>query len=67
MFLSQNLFENIYGFFILYMLSFILGALGLGDIGHHFPDNNAAFKDIDISQSFETAIWGVVTNVIKDL
>jgi 2-C-methyl-D-erythritol 2,4-cyclodiphosphate synthase len=25
----------------------ILGALGLGDIGHHFPDNNAAFKDID--------------------
>tara|TARA_R110002050_G_scaffold8396_7_gene30826 strand:- start:5510 stop:5974 length:465 start_codon:yes stop_codon:yes gene_type:complete len=28
---------------------------------------NPAFKDIDISQSFETAIWGVVTNVIKDL
>jgi DNA polymerase V len=28
---------------------------------------NPAYEDIDISQSFETAIWGVVTNVIKDL
>ncbi len=25
----------------------ILGALGLGDIGKHFPDNNAAFAGID--------------------
>lgn len=25
----------------------ILGALGLGDIGHHFPDNDAAYKGID--------------------
>ena len=25
----------------------ILGALGLGDIGHHFPDHEATFKDID--------------------
>ncbi len=25
----------------------ILGALGAGDIGRHFPDNDAAFKDID--------------------
>lgn len=25
----------------------LLGAAGLGDIGHHFPDNDAAFKDID--------------------
>lgn len=24
----------------------ILGALGKGDIGHHFPDSSAAFKDI---------------------
>ena len=24
-----------------------LGAAGLGDIGHHFPDTDAAFKDID--------------------
>jgi 2-C-methyl-D-erythritol 2,4-cyclodiphosphate synthase len=25
----------------------LLGALGLGDIGRHFPDSSAAFKDID--------------------
>lgn len=25
----------------------ILGALSLGDIGYHFPDTDAAFKDID--------------------
>jgi len=25
----------------------LLGAAGLGDIGHHFPDSDAAFKDID--------------------
>ena len=25
----------------------ILGALALGDIGYHFPDTDAAFKDID--------------------
>lgn len=25
----------------------ILGALGLGDIGRHFPDNDPAFKDAD--------------------
>ncbi len=25
----------------------LLGAAGLGDIGHHFPDNSAEFKDID--------------------
>lgn len=25
----------------------ILGALGRGDIGQHFPDNDARFKDID--------------------
>lgn len=25
----------------------LLGALGLGDIGHHFPDTDAAFKNID--------------------
>jgi len=25
----------------------LLGAAGLWDIGHHFPDNDAAFKDID--------------------
>jgi 2-C-methyl-D-erythritol 2,4-cyclodiphosphate synthase len=25
----------------------LLGAAGMGDIGHHFPDSDAAFKDID--------------------
>jgi 2-C-methyl-D-erythritol 2,4-cyclodiphosphate synthase len=25
----------------------ILGAMALGDIGHHFPDNDATFKGID--------------------
>ena len=25
----------------------LLGAMGLGDIGKHFPDNDPAFKDID--------------------
>jgi len=25
----------------------LLGALALGDIGHHFPDTDAAYKDID--------------------
>ena len=25
----------------------LIGAAGLGDIGHHFPDNDASFKDVD--------------------
>lgn len=25
----------------------MLGAVGLGDIGHHFPDNDPKYKDID--------------------
>jgi len=25
----------------------LLGAAGLGDIGHHFPDSDASYKDID--------------------
>lgn len=25
----------------------LLGAVGLGDIGQHFPDNNPSFKDMD--------------------
>ncbi len=28
----------------------LLGALGLGDIGEHFPDTDAAFKDADSRQ-----------------
>jgi len=31
----------------------ILGALGLGDIGKHFPDTNASFKDISSVALFE--------------
>jgi 2-C-methyl-D-erythritol 2,4-cyclodiphosphate synthase len=35
----------------------MLGALALGDIGTHFPDTSAAFKDIDskilLQQSFD--------------
>jgi 2-C-methyl-D-erythritol 2,4-cyclodiphosphate synthase len=27
----------------------LLGALGKGDIGHHFPDNDASFKNVDSS------------------
>jgi 2-C-methyl-D-erythritol 2,4-cyclodiphosphate synthase len=37
----------------------ILGAAGLGDIGHHFPDNNPKFKNIDskilLKRTFELA------------
>ncbi|MGG3312034.1 2-C-methyl-D-erythritol 2,4-cyclodiphosphate synthase [Paenibacillus lautus] len=34
----------------------ILGALGLGDIGRHFPDNDPAFKDAD-SLSLLEQVW----------
>lgn len=34
----------------------ILGALGLGDIGKHFPDTDAAFKDADSLKLLE-AVW----------
>lgn len=29
------------------LIDAILGALGLGDIGEHFPDNNVKYKNID--------------------
>lgn len=32
----------------------ILGAAGMGDIGEHFPDTSAAFKDADSLQLLET-------------
>ncbi|MCZ8523796.1 MULTISPECIES: 2-C-methyl-D-erythritol 2,4-cyclodiphosphate synthase [Paenibacillus] len=35
----------------------ILGALGLGDIGKHFPDTDAAFKDADSYVLLEQ-VWG---------
>ncbi|MFM9281672.1 2-C-methyl-D-erythritol 2,4-cyclodiphosphate synthase [Paenibacillus jiagnxiensis] len=37
----------------------ILGALGLGDIGKHFPDNDPAFKDADSLKLLEHA-WALV-------
>ncbi len=37
----------------------ILGALGLGDIGKHFPDTDPAFKDADSLKLLEQ-IWELV-------
>ena len=37
----------------------ILGALGLGDIGKHFPDTDAAYKDADSLKLLE-AVWSLV-------
>src|SRR5690606_28158636 len=34
----------------------ILGALGLGDIGKHFPDNDEAYKDADSLKLLER-VW----------
>ena len=34
----------------------VLGALGLGDIGKHFPDTDPAFKDADSSKLLEH-VW----------
>lgn len=36
----------------------ILGALGLGDIGRHFPDNDPAYKDAD-SLKLLKQVWGM--------
>jgi len=36
----------------------ILGALGLGDIGKHFPDTDPAFKDAD-SLKLLLHVWGI--------
>ncbi|MFF2484038.1 2-C-methyl-D-erythritol 2,4-cyclodiphosphate synthase [Paenibacillus sp. NPDC058071] len=37
----------------------VLGALGLGDIGKHFPDTDAAFKDADSLKLLEQ-VWVLV-------
>ena len=37
----------------------ILGALGLGDIGTHFPDSDATFKDADSRQLLKH-VWQLV-------
>lgn len=36
-----------------------LGAIGEGDIGRHFPDTDAIFKDADSSKLLEH-VWGLV-------
>jgi len=36
-----------------------LGAIGEGDIGHHFPDTDPAFKDAD-SAKLLSYIWNIV-------
>lgn len=36
-----------------------LGAIGKGDIGHHFPDTDAAFKDADSAVLLEE-VWKLV-------
>jgi 2-C-methyl-D-erythritol 2,4-cyclodiphosphate synthase len=36
----------------------VLGALGMGDIGKHFPDTDPAFKDADSMKLLE-AVWGL--------
>ncbi|UFT99472.1 2-C-methyl-D-erythritol 2,4-cyclodiphosphate synthase [Radiobacillus kanasensis] len=37
----------------------LLGAIGEGDIGRHFPDTDAAFKDFD-SKELLSQVWGMV-------
>jgi 2-C-methyl-D-erythritol 2,4-cyclodiphosphate synthase len=45
---QQGLLAHSDGDVVLHAVSdALLGAMALGDIGHHFPDTDAAFKDID--------------------
>ncbi|MDP4535495.1 2-C-methyl-D-erythritol 2,4-cyclodiphosphate synthase [Alkalimonas collagenimarina] len=45
---TQGLLAHSDGDVVLHALTdALLGALALGDIGHHFPDNDPAFKGID--------------------
>lgn len=37
----------------------LLGAIGAGDIGRHFPDHDPAYKDVD-SKVLLTNVWGMV-------
>jgi len=38
----------------------VLGALGLGDLGSHFPDTDARYRDAN-SIEILTAVWGLAT------
>ena len=38
----------------------LLGALALGDIGHHFPDNDPVYKNAD-SKELLGRVWGLVS------
>ncbi|KRG14265.1 2-C-methyl-D-erythritol 2,4-cyclodiphosphate synthase [Lederbergia galactosidilytica] len=38
-----------------------LGAIGEGDIGHHFPDTDPNFKDADSAKLLEQ-VWKIVTD-----
>ena len=38
----------------------VIGALGLGDIGKHFPDTDGAYKDID-SMLLAKKVYGLLT------
>ena len=49
------------------LMDALLGAAGLGDIGQHFPDSDAAFKDVDscallarVMEVLGRQGWGVV-------
>ncbi len=45
---EQGLLAHSDGDVVLHAVSdALLGAMALGDIGHHFPDTDAAFKGID--------------------
>lgn len=39
----------------------LLGALALGDIGHHFPDNDSKFENID-SRILLKHVMGIINN-----
>ena len=42
------------------VLDAVIGALGLGDIGKHFPDTDGAYKDID-SMLLAKKVYGLLT------
>ncbi|WP_075980293.1 2-C-methyl-D-erythritol 2,4-cyclodiphosphate synthase [Bacillus massilinigeriensis] len=44
----------------------VLGAIGEGDIGRHFPDTDPAFKDAD-SAKLLAHVWGIVKDKGYDL